>query len=247
MVEVMRGRPLIVAVLSIVAVRCSVGCTADKAPPSDGLTPAEFQSTVVEPSMTPANRPRMMRDRCQFTIEPADALDAAFAGFGGSAQLQWPVSIAFTWTPAADEWLGLDPAHRRQTQLSVVLNEDSVTNIVVHSPGPGAPSTCNRRIEFDAEIRVRTLDRVVDAQARGRFGSQAAVTTGQLRVDMPVAVASPVEQASRSIGITLELPHDPGATPKVDLVGHELSEGVGPGGRSFASGAMAVLGSSPSH
>jgi hypothetical protein len=183
----------------------------------------------------------MMRDRCHFTTESTDSIESALAEF--NVLEQWPITTTMTWTAAADEWLGLQPTHPRQTQLNVDLLQASAADIVVHSPAAGAPSICQLRVEFDAEVEVRTSDRIIDTRARGRFVARGPTTTGKLRVDMQPATASPLANATRSIGLALELPRALDQPMTIEILGHESRTGIGPGGRGFVSGGPVVLGS----
>lgn len=181
----------------------------------------------------------MMRDHCQFTTQPAASLQLALDGFG--ALEHWPISETIRWSDAVEQWLPAPPA--RQTELSVALVAASAANIVVHSPAPDAPSMCEARVEFDAEVELRTSDGVVASSARGRFKVRRPATEAQLRVHMRPAPASSSPGITRSLSLALELPHVGDAPAKVELLGHEQRTGVGASGRSFAAGGSVILGS----
>ncbi|KIG11684.1 hypothetical protein DB30_02865 [Enhygromyxa salina] len=179
----------------------------------------------------------MMRDHCQFTTRPADSLESALDAFGPLEH--WPTTTTIRWTADAKRWLGPNASPQAQTQLSADLIEASVANIVVHTPGPNAPSICERRVEFDAELDIRTSDGIVNARARGRLDARRPATTAQLRMQI-----QPLTDTASAISISLELPHATEGSAKVELLGHESRTGTGHNGRGFAAGGEFVLGSS---
>lgn len=213
-----------------------VGCGA--ASDEARATEAGVESS---PEAPPPSRDRTTRDVCGFTKHEARELGSVAEGFDSLDRL--PASILITWVSAAEPWLGREELSGQQTEVTIELVEASVTNIVSLTPAPGAPSLCEARVEFDADLRVRTNDTIIDAPGHAQFVARRSKTEARIRIDHEITSPA-AAQTTRSLGAALELPGAAGEAVKFELLGHELRTGTGPTGRVVLAGGEEVLASS---
>lgn len=214
----------------------SLGCTP--APKFGRESDKEVRAKPA--NATHAGPPRLMREHCEFTRRTEVSLERALDGF--DVLERWPLSTSITWAPASATWLGRDVASPDRTVVRLSGIGGGAEHIVVHTPASDARSMCETRVEFDAQVEIRTDDGVVDASASGRFTARASRTEAELRLLRETSLE--VEAGTRrTLFVALDVGNAAHEPVKIEILGHETRTKIGPGGRATVESFNVVLAS----